>query len=49
MKKENIFTYAELQEMQAQPFDSKIGQAQDIIRETFAHGGKVALVFSGGK
>ena len=49
MKKQSIYTYAELQAMQAQPIEVKIAQAQEIIRDTFKQGKKVALAFSGGK
>ena len=49
MKNNNIYTYAELQKMQALPFENKVLIAQDIIRQTFAKGNKAALAFSGGK
>ncbi|HSW36424.1 MAG TPA: hypothetical protein VLH18_07455, partial [Candidatus Limnocylindrales bacterium] len=48
-KKQSVFSYAEMQEMQAWPLDKKIEKAQEIIRETFRRGKKVALAFSGGK
>jgi len=48
-KKQSVFTYAEMQEMQALPLDKKIEQAQEITRETFKQGKKIALAFSGGK
>ena len=49
MKKQSVYTYAELKEMQAQTLDEKIECAKEIIRETFKQGKKVALAFSGGK
>jgi 3'-phosphoadenosine 5'-phosphosulfate sulfotransferase (PAPS reductase)/FAD synthetase len=49
MKKEPVFTYAEMQEMQGWPLSKKIEKAREIIRETFKQGKKVALAFSGGK
>lgn len=48
-KKQSVYTYAEMQEMQAWPLDKKIEKAQEIIRETFRRGKKIALAFSGGK
>lgn len=48
-KKQSVYTYAEMQEMQAWSFELKIEKAQEIIRETFKQGKKVALAFSGGK
>ena len=47
--KNSIFTYAELQDMWTIPFEDKVAIAQDIIRETFRKGRKIALAFSGGK
>ena len=49
MKKDSIYTYAELQKMQALPLENKVLTAQNIIRKTFAKGNKTALAFSGGK
>lgn len=49
MKKQSIFKYAELQEMQSWSLDEKVEKAKEIIRETFKQGKKVALAFSGGK
>ena len=49
MKKQSIFKYAELQEMQSWELDKKIEKAKEIIRETFKRGKKIALAFSGGK
>ncbi|PYG88473.1 phosphoadenosine phosphosulfate reductase family protein [Ruminiclostridium sufflavum DSM 19573] len=49
VKKESVFTYAQLQEMQAWPLEMKIENAQKIIRQTFKYGKKIALAFSGGK
>lgn len=49
MKKKSVYTYAEMQEMQDKPLEWKIAKAQEIIRETFKQGRKVALAFSGGK
>lgn len=48
-KKQSVFSYAEMQKMQAWPLAKKIEKAQEIIRETFRRGKKVALAFSGGK
>ena len=48
-QRNSIFTYAQLQEMWALPFEDKVIIAQDIIRETFRQGKKIALAFSGGK
>lgn len=48
-KKQNVFEYAELQEMQSWPLEPKVENAQEIIRETFKRGKKIALAFSGGK
>jgi 3'-phosphoadenosine 5'-phosphosulfate sulfotransferase (PAPS reductase)/FAD synthetase len=48
-KKQSVFSYAELQKMQSWPLEKKIEKAQEIIRETFKRGKKVALAFSGGK
>lgn len=48
-KKQSVFSYAQLQKMQALPLKNKIKVAQEIIRETFRRGKKVALAFSGGK
>jgi len=48
-KKQAIFKYAELQEMQSWPLIKKIEKAKEIIRETFKRGNKIALAFSGGK
>jgi len=49
LKKQSIFKYAELQEMQSWELDKKIEKAKEIIRETFKRGKKIALAFSGGK
>ena len=49
MKKQSIFKYAELQEMQSWELDKKIEAAKEVIRETFKQGKKIALAFSGGK
>ena len=48
-KKASVFTYAEMQEMQAWSFEKKVEKAREIIRETFKQGKKIALAFSGGK
>lgn len=48
-KKQSVFKYAELQEMQSWELDKKIEKAKEIIRETFKLGNKIALAFSGGK
>lgn len=48
-KKASIYTYAQMQKMQALPLENKINIAGQIIRETFRRGKKVALAFSGGK
>jgi 3'-phosphoadenosine 5'-phosphosulfate sulfotransferase (PAPS reductase)/FAD synthetase len=48
-KKQSVFKYSELQEMQSWQLDKKIDKAQEIIRETFKQGKKIALAFSGGK
>lgn len=47
--RDGVFTYAQLQEMWTLPFEDKVAKAQDIIRETFRKGKKIALAFSGGK
>ncbi|TGE35906.1 hypothetical protein E4K67_22585 [Desulfosporosinus fructosivorans] len=49
MKKQSIFKYAELQEMQSWELDKKIEKAREVIIETFKQGKKIALAFSGGK
>lgn len=48
-RKQSVFTYAELQKMQSLPLEKKIEKAQEIIRETFRRGNRIALAFSGGK
>jgi len=48
-KKQSVFRYAELQEMQSWELDKKIEKAKEVILETFKQGKKVALAFSGGK
>ena len=48
-KRQNIYSHAELKEMQVWPLEKKIEKAQDVIRETFKRGKKFALAFSGGK
>ncbi|MBT9168347.1 MAG: Phosphoadenosine phosphosulfate reductase [Syntrophomonadaceae bacterium] len=48
-KKQSIYTYAEMQRMQAWPLAKKVEKAQEVIRETFRRGKKFALAFSGGK
>lgn len=48
-KKASVYTYAQMQRMQALPLENKIEVAKHIIRETFRRGKKVALAFSGGK
>lgn len=48
-KKQGVYKYSELQEMQSWKLDKKIEKAQEVIHETFKHGQKVALAFSGGK
>ena len=48
-KKQSVFEYSELQEMQSWELDKKIEAAKDVIRETFKRGKKIALAFSGGK
>jgi len=48
-KKQSVFQYSELQEMQLWSLDEKVEKAKEIIRETFKQGKKVALAFSGGK
>lgn len=48
-RKKSVHTYAQLQEMQALPFEDKIELARGVIRDTFAQGQRVALAFSGGK
>lgn len=48
-KKQSVYTYAEMQQMQALPLENKILVAKNIIKRTFARGNKVALAFSGGK
>lgn len=48
-KKTSVYTYAQLQKMQALPLENKLNVARQIIRETFSRGKKVALAFSGGK
>src|SRR5665648_793239 len=48
-KKQSVFQYSELQEMQSWSLDEKVEKAKEIIRETFKQGKKVALAFSGGK
>ncbi|MFZ3132708.1 MAG: phosphoadenosine phosphosulfate reductase family protein [Desulfosporosinus sp.] len=48
-KRQSIFKYSELQEMQSWELDKKIEKAKEIIRETFKRGNKIALAFSGGK
>jgi len=48
-KKNSVFTYAELKEMQSWSLEKKIEKAQEIIRDTFRKGKKVAFAFSGGK
>lgn len=48
-KKQSVFSYAQLQKMQALPLKNKIKVAQKVIRETFRLGKRVALAFSGGK
>ena len=48
-KRKDIYTYPELQKLWELPLSAKIEVAQNIIRETFAHGEKTALAFSGGK
>lgn len=49
LKKQSIFKYAELQEMQSWELDKKIEKAREVIIETFKQGKKIALAFSGGK
>jgi 3'-phosphoadenosine 5'-phosphosulfate sulfotransferase (PAPS reductase)/FAD synthetase len=49
VKKQSIYTYAQLQKMQALPLENKINVAKKFIRDTFKRGQKVALAFSGGK
>jgi len=49
LKKQSIFKYAELQEMQSWELDKKIEAAKEVIHETFKQGKKIALAFSGGK
>ena len=48
-KKQSIYTYAQMQKMQALPLENKINVAKRFIRDTFKQGKKVALAFSGGK
>ena len=48
-RKESAFTYPQLQKMQSLSLDDKVSIAQDIIRDTFRQGKKIALAFSGGK
>ena len=48
-KKASVYTYAQMQKMQALPLEKKVNIAQKIIRDTFDRGKKVALAFSGGK
>jgi 3'-phosphoadenosine 5'-phosphosulfate sulfotransferase (PAPS reductase)/FAD synthetase len=48
-KKQSVYKYSELQEMQSWTLDKKIEKAKEVIRETFKDGKKVALAFSGGK
>ena len=48
-KRPKAYEYSELQAMQVWPLEKKIEKAQEIIRETFREGKKVALAFSGGK
>lgn len=48
-KKQSVFQYSELKEMQSWSLDEKVEKAKEIIRETFKQGKKVALAFSGGK
>lgn len=47
--KKSVYTYAQLQKMQALPLKYKINVAKHFIKETFKRGGKIALAFSGGK
>lgn len=49
VKKNSVYTYAQLQKMWALPLENKIEVAKNIIRRTFKQGKKVALAFSGGK
>jgi 3'-phosphoadenosine 5'-phosphosulfate sulfotransferase (PAPS reductase)/FAD synthetase len=49
MKKQSIYTYAQLQKMQALSLENKVNIAKRYIRDTFKRGKKVALAFSGGK
>lgn len=49
MAKKSVYTYDQLKEMQEWPLEEKIQKAQEIIRETFKRGKKIALAFSGGK
>ena len=48
-KKQSVFKYSELQEMQSWDLDKKIESAKEVILETFKQGKKIALAFSGGK
>jgi 3'-phosphoadenosine 5'-phosphosulfate sulfotransferase (PAPS reductase)/FAD synthetase len=48
-KKQSVYTYAQMQKMQALPLKYKVNIAKHIIQETFKHGKKIALAFSGGK
>lgn len=48
-KKQSVYTYSQMQKMQALPLDNKILVGKQIIRETFRQGKKIALAFSGGK
>lgn len=45
----SVYTYAQLQKMQAMPLENKIKMAKNMICETFMRGKKIALAFSGGK
>ncbi len=49
VKKNSVYTYAQLQKMWALPLENKIKVAKNIIRKTFKNGKKIALAFSGGK
>lgn len=46
---DSVYTYAQLQKMQALKLKYKVNVAKQIIRKTFKSGGKIALAFSGGK
>ncbi len=47
--KKSVYTYSQMQKMQALALEYKVNVAKHIIRETFKQGRKVAIAFSGGK